>query len=336
MLARGSTMMPPVGKSGPGTSSTSFSMVALGCLMRCSSRRAQLVRRCAAGCWSPCRRRCPPSRWRAGSGRRPAARPAPRARRRRWGGSRPCPRRCRRAGPWRRWSGGSRCSAWPRRYRRRCCRSCPARRPAGSARRSPARGAPARRRSPGRRAGGTCRSRRRRRARTSCSRAGVEPELAHGVEDAPVHGLQAVAHVGQRAVHDGGERVGEVALLQRLLEVDRLDGAGGRLLGGKAGSVCGSGGRGGWWWQGGRRGVVEGQGPCGLSTRQPGCGVQWDGELAGYGRRLRPPGLTNLHRGGIQRSTNPVVRCRRRRCAQPAPTGFPKPRPSASRQGQAP
>ena len=50
-------------------------------------------------------------------------------------------------------SGALRCSAWRRRYRRRYCRNCPARRPADSARRNPARGAPARRRSPGRHAG---------------------------------------------------------------------------------------------------------------------------------------------------------------------------------------
>ena len=56
---------------------------------------------------------------------------------------------------------------------------------------------------------------------------GVEPQLAHGIEDAPVHRLQAVAHVGQRPVHDGGERIGEVALLQRVLEADRLDRGGG-------------------------------------------------------------------------------------------------------------
>ncbi len=49
-----------------------------------------------------------------------------------------------------------------------------------------------------------------------------QPQLVHGVEDAPVHGLQAVAHVGQRAVHDGRQRVREVALFQRVLEVDRL------------------------------------------------------------------------------------------------------------------
>ncbi len=52
---------------------------------------------------------------------------------------------------------------------------------------------------------------------------GAEPELLHGVEQPPVHGLEPVAHVGERAVHDGRERVGEVALLERLAQVHRLD-----------------------------------------------------------------------------------------------------------------
>ena len=51
----------------------------------------------------------------------------------------------------------------------------------------------------------------------------TEPHLAHRVDDAPVHRLQPVAHVGQRAVHDGGERVGEIALLKRRPEIDRDD-----------------------------------------------------------------------------------------------------------------
>ena len=51
----------------------------------------------------------------------------------------------------------------------------------------------------------------------------IEFKLAHGIENAPVHRLEAVAHVGQRAMHDGGERVCEVALFQRILEVDRLN-----------------------------------------------------------------------------------------------------------------
>ena len=36
-----------------------------------------------------------------------------------------------------------------------------------------------------------------------------------------MHGLQAVAHVGQRAVHDGRQRVGQIALFERVLEIDR-------------------------------------------------------------------------------------------------------------------
>ncbi len=54
-------------------------------------------------------------------------------------------------------------------------------------------------------------------------RAGIEPQLAHAVEDAAMDRLQPVAHVRQRAVHDRGEGVGEVALFERLAEVDRLD-----------------------------------------------------------------------------------------------------------------
>ena len=35
-----------------------------------------------------------------------------------------------------------------------------------------------------------------------------------------MHRLQPVARVGQRPVHDRGQRIGEVALLQRVPEVD--------------------------------------------------------------------------------------------------------------------
>ena len=51
--------------------------------------------------------------------------------------------------------------------------------------------------------------------------AGGQPELAHRVDDAPLHGLQAVAEVRQRAVEDHVHRVVEVGALgeglQRLL-----------------------------------------------------------------------------------------------------------------------
>ena len=59
---------------------------------------------------------------------------------------------------------------------------------------------------------------------------GIEPQEAHGVQDAPMDRLQAVASVRQRPMHDGRERIGEVALLERVLEVDGLDAlAGGRV-----------------------------------------------------------------------------------------------------------
>ena len=94
-------------------------------------------------------------------------RAAPRSSRRSWARSRPCLRRSRRAAGARSAPGAPRCSASPRRRRRRGCRSCPGRRSADSAARSPAPCAPARRTPPGRRADGSARARRRRRARSS-------------------------------------------------------------------------------------------------------------------------------------------------------------------------
>ena len=52
---------------------------------------------------------------------------------------------------------------------------------------------------------------------------GIEAQEPHRVHDAPVDRLQPVAHVGQRAVHDRRQRIGEIALFQRLLQIDRLD-----------------------------------------------------------------------------------------------------------------
>ena len=97
----------------------------------------------------------------------PAAPPARSSRHRRWGGNRPRPRRARPSAPRRPRSGGFRCSAWPRRYRRRYCRNCPARRPAGSARRNPGPDAPSCHRPRRRHEDGICRSRRRPRAHIS-------------------------------------------------------------------------------------------------------------------------------------------------------------------------
>jgi hypothetical protein len=47
--------------------------------------------------------------------------------------------------------------------------------------------------------------------------------LVHGEQDAPVHGLQAVAHVGQGARHDHAHGVVEVGALHLLLDGDRAD-----------------------------------------------------------------------------------------------------------------
>ncbi len=54
----------------------------------------------------------------------------------------------------------------------------------------------------------------------------IEPEQVHRVDQAPVHRLQSVAHIGQRARHDGGERVGEIALGQRVNKARIFDMAG--------------------------------------------------------------------------------------------------------------
>ena len=70
----------------------------------------------------------------------------------------------------------------------------------------------------------------------------AEARLVHRVEDAAVHGLQTVAHVGQRAGDDHAHRVVEVAALQLRLDGDGRDAAGRRGAGGRCGgSVVGQG-----------------------------------------------------------------------------------------------
>ena len=60
-------------------------------------------------------------------------------------------------------------------------------------------------------------------------RAGIEPQDVHAVEDAPMHRLQPVARVRQRPAHDGRQRIGEIALFERVaqIDVDRRRGGGG-------------------------------------------------------------------------------------------------------------
>jgi hypothetical protein len=50
----------------------------------------------------------------------------------------------------------------------------------------------------------------------------IEPQQAHRIKQTPVHRLEAVARIRQRAVHDGGERIGEIALLKRITQGDFL------------------------------------------------------------------------------------------------------------------
>ena len=59
--------------------------------------------------------------------------------------------------------------------------------------------------------------------RLSLAPYGVEPQQAHAVENAAVNRLQAVARIRQCAMHDRGERIGEIALLERLAECDLLN-----------------------------------------------------------------------------------------------------------------
>ena len=51
----------------------------------------------------------------------------------------------------------------------------------------------------------------------------VDAELGHAVEDAPVHGLEAVAHVRKRAADDDAHRVIEIRPLHFLHNGDGLD-----------------------------------------------------------------------------------------------------------------
>jgi MarC family membrane protein len=51
----------------------------------------------------------------------------------------------------------------------------------------------------------------------------VDAELVHPVEDAPMHGLEAVAHIGKRAADDNAHRVIEIGPLHFLHDGDGLD-----------------------------------------------------------------------------------------------------------------
>ena len=139
-------------------------------------------------------------------------------------------------------SGALRCSARQRRYRRRCCRNCPARRRADNGAKKAGRGGPARRTARDCRADGICPSRRRRCARISCKVSccalarlpptprGIEPEQPHPPQDPAMDRLQSVADVGKRSRSDGRERIDQIALRKRRVE-RRVDGGGGQIVG---------------------------------------------------------------------------------------------------------
>ena len=55
------------------------------------------------------------------------------------------------------------------------------------------------------------------------ARVGVELQRPHGIEKAALDRLESVAHVGQRARGDGGKRVGQIALAQRIAERHGVD-----------------------------------------------------------------------------------------------------------------
>src|SRR5437879_5627243 len=49
---------------------------------------------------------------------------------------------------------------------------------------------------------------------------GIEAELVHRMEDAAMHRLQPIAHIGQRARHDRRHGVGQIALAESVGEID--------------------------------------------------------------------------------------------------------------------
>ena len=115
--------------------------------------------------------------------------------------------------------------------------------PAGSACSRSAPGAPTRRRPRGCHADGTCPSLRRRCWRTCAWRGWAQAHLLHGVQNAAMHRLQSVAHVGQRAANDHRHRIVEIRPPHLVFNVDGLNVQGaGELPPSPGGGVNGSSG----------------------------------------------------------------------------------------------
>ena len=60
---------------------------------------------------------------------------------------------------------------------------------------------------------------------------GGEPEFVHRKQDAPLHRLEAIAHIRQGPAHDHAHGVFEVGALHLQVECDRLDACFWALLG---------------------------------------------------------------------------------------------------------
>ena len=65
--------------------------------------------------------------------------------------------------------------------------------------------------------------RRRRLAHLRVLRVVLQAHLLHGVENAAMHRLQSVTHVGQRAADDDRHRIVEIRPAHLVFNVDRLD-----------------------------------------------------------------------------------------------------------------
>ena len=50
-----------------------------------------------------------------------------------------------------------------------------------------------------------------------------DAQLVHGIENAAVHRLETVAHIGQRAGNDDRHRIGDEGRLHLMFQIDRAD-----------------------------------------------------------------------------------------------------------------
>ena len=147
------------------------------------------------------------------------------------------------------------------------------------------------------------------------ARSRIEPQLPHRMQDAPMHRLQPVADIGQGARHDRRERIGEIALTQRVGEIDVADFA--RKIGHSHGSstskrrfICAC-------YQpapgvaGDRRGAIEHQAGCKSAVAAHGA--------AGNGRSVRGRALYRRCRPSHRATKTPAEQRAYRDRASPHP-----------------